>query len=174
MDKPGVYIIRPISAYLYLRFMENKLFFPGFFCAAIGLGGWSYFLFHNDLPQLAKYSHIFLYVGLAALVVLAGAFLYSWFDYRRIRYVFAPEGITMEHGINFEGDYLSWQQLNDVNVYRSILQQFLGSGCGTLELSCARQPTKRMLYVPDSQKLYLYFKDIINKNLSQSRRITSM
>jgi hypothetical protein len=167
------YIIKPTKAYPFLQFTSSPLAGATLFLS--GLTGALYFWSHNPKITLApakilrEHPVILLGVGVLSLIIMGLIYVYQHIQYTQIRYVFSPLGISFEAGINFKGDFVSWKQINDVNLQMSLLQRLLG--CGSIDVVCTDFSVKRLLYVTKPRELYSYMKDKIGQQLSEARRI---
>lgn len=166
------YMIKPIQFYPMLQVMKSGLAFTMFFILSFSI---AIILWYINQPKTSlaalvqPYSYVPYITLVLSLIGLVSVYIYHYLEYTQIKYVFSQLGISIEQGINFSGDFVSWKQINDVNIKRSLVQRMMGSG--TIELECTDFSTKRLEDVAQSKELYYYLKQKVGKQLASARRI---
>jgi len=167
------YVIRPTKAYPFLMFTSSAtaLMFLFLFALSCAVLLWVQNPAMTIGPAKLIRAHMWVVYTLAGVSLLSMVlnYIYQHAQYTQIKYLFSPVGISFEAGLNFKGDFVSWKQINDVNMSASILQRLMK--CGTIEVICTDYSVKQMLFVKDPKPLYDYMKDIIGKQLADARRI---
>lgn len=169
----NTYVIKPISMYPFLQLCKSStagaLISIISFCIALIF--WSNdSSINSDHTAFVRNNILWVYITtIASSVGIILVWIYHYIEYTQIKYLFSNVGISFEGGINYEGDFVSWKQINDINIKRSLFQRIIGSG--TVEVVCTDYSTKRLVDVGNSIELYRYLKNKIGKQLATARRI---
>lgn len=110
----------------------------------------------------------------SSAIIIGVRFALGLLAYKRTRYQFTSEGLTVEGGINFYSDFIGWRHVQEVRLYRAIPQQLMGGQCGTVEVTNSKGEVFHLSYVANSVSIYEYFRTIIANNLTTSRMITPL